>query len=66
MTFGTDEHVVFVCVMYSLRSEILVIKMDVSRTKIHIDTSISMTSISGQREYKIRLHEVALPLTIEK
>ena len=40
--------------------------MDVSRTKIHLDTSISMTSIFGQREYKIRLHEVALPLTIEK
>ena len=41
-------------------------KMDVSRTKIHLDTSISMTSISGRREYKIRLHEVALPLTIEE
>ena len=40
--------------------------MDVSRTKIHLDTSISMTSIFGRREYKIRLHEVALPLTIEK
>ena len=40
--------------------------MDVSRTKIHPDTSISMTSIFGRREYKIRLHEVALPLTIEE
>ena len=40
--------------------------MDVSRTKIHLDTSISMTSIFGWREYKIQLHEVALPLTIEK
>ena len=40
--------------------------MDVSRTKIHLDTSISMTSISGWREYKIRLHEVALPLTIQE
>ena len=40
--------------------------MDVSRTKIHLDTSISMASIFGRREYKIRLHEVALPLTIEK
>ena len=48
----------FVCVMYSLRSEILVIKMDVSRTKIHIDTSISMTSISGRREY---MYIVSLP-----
>ena len=27
---------------------------------------ISMTSIFGRREYKIRLHEVALPLTIEE
>ena len=51
---------------YSLRPELLVIKMDVSRAKIHLDTSISMTSISGQREYQIRLHEVALPLTIEE
>ena len=40
--------------------------MDVSRTKIHLDTSISMTSIFGRREYKIRLHEVALHLTIEE
>ena len=40
--------------------------MDVSRTKIHRDTSISMTSIFGRREYKIRVHEVALPLTIEE
>ena len=51
---------------YSLRPELLVIKMDVSRTKIHLDTSISMTSIFGRMEYKIRLHEVALPLTIEE
>ena len=51
---------------YSLHPELLVIKMDVSRTKIHLDTSISMTSIFGRREYKIRLHEVALPLTIEE
>ena len=51
---------------YSLRPESLVIKMDVSRTKIHLDTSISMTSIFGWREYKIRLHEVDLPLTIEE
>ena len=39
--------------------------MDVSRTKIHLDTSISMTSIFGRRDYKSRLHEVALPLKIE-
>ena len=51
---------------YSLRPELLVIKMDVSRTKIHLDTSVSMTSIFRRREYKIRLHEVALPLTIEE
>ena len=39
---------------YSLRPEILVekcIKMNVSRTKIHLDTSIPPTSISGRREY---------------
>ena len=42
------------------------IKMDVSTTKIHLDTSISMTSIFGRREYKIRPHEVALPITIEE
>ena len=40
--------------------------MDVSITKIHLDTSISMTSIFGRREYKIRLHEVDCPLTIEE
>ena len=38
-------------VYYSLRSELLVVKMDVSRTKIHLGTSISPTSISGRREY---------------
>uniref|UniRef100_A0A8R7PX01 Uncharacterized protein n=1 Tax=Triticum urartu TaxID=4572 RepID=A0A8R7PX01_TRIUA len=37
--------------MYSLRPEILVRKMDVSRTKVRLDTSISPTSISGWREY---------------
>ena len=51
---------------YSLCSGLPVIKKDVSRTKIHLYTSISMTSISGRRGYKIRLHEVALPLTIEE
>ena len=37
--------------MYSLRSELLVSEMDVSRTKIHLDTSISATSNSKRREY---------------
>ena len=37
--------------MYSLRSELLVLEMDVSRTKIHLDTSISATSNSERREY---------------
>ena len=36
---------------YSLRSKLLVVEMDVSRTKIHLGTSISPTSISGRREY---------------
>ena len=41
-------------VLYSLRPEILVLKMDkmdVSITKISLDTTISRTSISGRREY---------------
>ena len=37
---------------YSLRSELLVTKMDVSRTKIRLDTSISVTSNFERREYK--------------
>ena len=36
---------------YSLRSKLLVAEMDVSRTKIHLDTSIRATSNSEQREY---------------
>ena len=40
-------------------------KSDV-HTKFPHPHFISMTSIFGQREYKIRLHEVALPLTIEE
>ena len=36
--------------IYSLRSELLVSDMDVSRTKIHLDTSISATSNSERRE----------------
>ena len=37
--------------IYSLRSKLLVAEMDVCRTKIHLDTSISMTSILVRREY---------------
>ena len=40
-------------------------KSDV-HTKFPHPHFISMTSIFGRREYKIRLHEVALPLTIEE
>ena len=40
--------------IYSLRPELLIIKMDVCRTKIHLDTSISMTSISERREYEVK------------
>ena len=36
--------------MYSLRSELLVSEMDVSRTKIHLDTFISATSNSERRK----------------
>ena len=38
---------------YSLRSELLVTKMDVSATKIHLDTFISWTSNSERREYYV-------------
>ena len=38
---------------YSLRSKLLAVEMDVSRTKIHLDTSIPMTSNSERREYYI-------------
>ncbi|KAF6997612.1 hypothetical protein CFC21_013821 [Triticum aestivum] len=38
---------------YSLRSELLVTKMDVSTTKIHLDTFISRTSNSERREYLV-------------
>ena len=35
---------------YSLRSKLLIKEMDVSRTKIHLDTSIHATSNSKWRE----------------
>ena len=35
---------------YSLRSELLVLEMDVSRTNIRLDTSIFATSNSERRE----------------
>ncbi|XBI50056.1 hypothetical protein VPH35_113530 [Triticum aestivum] len=38
---------------YSLRSELLVSKMDVSRTKIRLGASISTTSNSERREYHL-------------
>ncbi|XBI86997.1 hypothetical protein VPH35_025136 [Triticum aestivum] len=41
-------------VEYSLRSELLVLEMDVSRTKIRLDTSIFATSNSERREYICR------------
>ena len=36
---------------YSPRPELLVAQMDVSSTEIHLDTSISATTNSGQRPY---------------
>ena len=36
---------------YSLRTKLLVSEMDVSKTKIHLDTSIPATSNSERREY---------------
>ena len=40
--------------MYSLRSELLVAEMDVSRCILVLDTSILMTSNSGRREYLVQ------------
>ena len=42
---------------YSLRPEILVGEMDVSRTKVRLDTSIPPTNISGRREYLASFNE---------
>ena len=36
---------------YPLRSKLLVVQMDVSRTKIHLDTSIPAISNSERRKY---------------
>ena len=40
---------------YSLRFKLLVAEMDVSRTKIHLDTFILVTSNSERREYQGRV-----------
>ena len=40
-------------VIYFLCSELVVSEMDVSRTKICLDTSISATSNSERREYVV-------------
>ena len=45
--------------LYSLCSELLVSEMDVSRTKIHLDTSISATSNFERREYYYKTFRVA-------
>ena len=39
---------------YSLRSELFVMGMDVSRCILVLDTSILMTSNSGRREYLVQ------------
>ncbi|XP_037445309.1 uncharacterized protein LOC119314716 [Triticum dicoccoides] len=44
----------------SLCSELLVSNMDVSRTKIHLDTSISETSNSEQREYVKKMTKTSI------
>ena len=41
-------------ILYSLRSKILVIEIDVSRCILVLDTSILMTSNSGRREYLVQ------------
>ena len=48
--------------IYSLRSELLVSKIDVSRTKIHLDTSICATSNSERREYFLIQKQVGRPV----
>ena len=47
--------------IYSLRSKLLIAKMDVSRTKIHLDTSISVMSNSEWREYEIDATRKVMP-----
>ena len=42
--------------MYSLRPELLVTDMDVSRCILVLDTSISVTSNLERREYKVNAH----------
>ena len=49
--------ILVVVASYSLRSELLVSEMDVSGTKIRLDTSMSSISNSRQREYHIKAHE---------
>ena len=44
---------------YCLRSELLVSEMDVFRTKIYLDTSISATSNSERREYVINAPSIS-------
>ena len=48
--------------LYCLHPELLVVEMDVSRTKIHLDTSISATSNSGRREYKSSIWNLIRPV----
>ena len=46
-------HAIFISrpTYYSLRFKLLVVEMDVCRTKIHLDTSIRATNNSERREY---------------
>ena len=48
---------------YSLRSEILVIEMDVSSCILVLDTSILMTNNSKRREYIARVHNQMVQVT---
>ena len=52
--------------IYSLRSKLLVAEMDVSRTKIHLDTSIPATSNSERREYMISIRKTVFDVNTQE
>lgn len=62
---GLRQQPVFVK-LYSLRSEILVRKIDVSRCILVIDTFISTTSNSERRDYSIKASTAVRPKPTSK
>ena len=47
---------------YSICFKLLVVEMDVSRTKIYLDTSIHATNNSERKEYMLRTHDATFVL----